>query len=78
MFSIEYFIGFIVLGLLLRLFLGGLISFLLIIGVTIGWAFAYGPWAVLTFVELLIGFGVIQGLSGMFSKEENDQTPSSS
>ena len=70
MFSIEYAIGFIILGLVLRLVLGGPISFLLIIGVTIGWAFAFGPWAVLTFIELIIGFSVIQGLADFFSKDE--------
>jgi hypothetical protein len=42
MFSIEFAIGFVILGLILRLLLGEVISFLLIIGVTIGWAFAFG------------------------------------
>ncbi len=70
MFSIEFAIGFIILGLILRLVLGGPISFLLIIGVTIGWAFAFGPWAIATFIELMIGFGVIQGLANLISKDD--------
>jgi len=78
MFSIEFAIGFIVLGFILRLVLGAPLSFLLIIGVTIGWAFAFGPWAVATFIELMIGFGVIQGLADLFSKEEKKQSSLSS
>jgi len=42
----------------------------LIIGVTIGWAFAFGPWAIATFIELMIGFGVIQGLANLISKDD--------
>jgi hypothetical protein len=41
MFSIEFAIGFVILGLILSLLLGEVISILLIIGVTIGWAFSY-------------------------------------
>lgn len=70
MFSIEFAIGFVILGFVLRLLLGGTLSFLLIIGITIGWAFAFGPWAVATFIELMIGFGVVQGIADLVSKKD--------
>jgi hypothetical protein len=70
MFSIEFAIGFIILGSILRLILGEPLSFLLIIGITIGWAFAFGPWAIATFIELMIGFSVIQGLASLASKDD--------
>ncbi|MBQ4076996.1 MAG: hypothetical protein IJD65_04905 [Mailhella sp.] len=29
-----------------------------IILISLGWAFVYGPWAIATFVELLVGYAV--------------------
>lgn len=70
MFSWEFAIGFVILGLVLRAILGEAISLLIIIGITVGWFFAFGPWAIATFVELLIGYSVFQSISGSLSKDE--------
>jgi len=60
MFSFEYFFKFIALGFVLRLFLEPIVSGFIIILITIGWWFIFGPWAILTFIELMIGWGLIQ------------------
>jgi len=70
MFSWEFAVGFVVLGLVLRFLLGSAISLLVIIGITIGWFFAFGPWAIATFIELLIGYSIVQSLSDALSKDE--------
>ena len=70
MFSWEFAIGFVILGLVLRAILGEVISFLIIIGITIGWFFAFGPWAIATFIELLIGYSVVQSISDSLSKDK--------
>lgn len=70
MFSWEFAIGFVILGLVLRAILGEAVSFLVIIGITIGWFFAFGPWAIATFIELLIGYSVVQSISDSLSKNK--------
>jgi len=68
MFSFEYFFGFIAIGFVLRLFLEPVVSVFIIILITIGWGFVFGPWSILTFIELMIGWGLIQAASN--AKEE--------
>lgn len=38
----------------------GIIS---IVVITIGWYFVYGPWAIATFIELLIGYAVAKNVA---------------
>lgn len=63
MFSLEYFIGFIILGFILRMVLEEEIAMLSIIIITILWGVGFGFWAVATFFELAIGFAIMQSLS---------------
>jgi len=63
MFSIEYFIGFIVLGFILRMLLEEETAVIAIIAITIIWGLGFGFWAVATFFELIIGFAIMQSLS---------------
>ena len=74
MFSFEYFIGFIILGFVLRMFLSPVVSGLIIVGISVGWAFVFGPWAVLTFIELMIGWGAIQAAANAKSNGELDKS----
>lgn len=69
MFSFEYFFGMIILGFVLRLFLPAWPSFLAIILISAGWAFIFGPWAIATLIELLIGWGAIQAAANSQTKE---------
>ena len=61
MFSWEFFIGFIVLGLFLRA-LGPKKGVLAILIIAIGWGFLYGAWAIATFIELIIGFSIANSI----------------
>jgi hypothetical protein len=58
-FSLEFAVAFVILGAGMRAFLGGCISLWIIIGITVGWLFAFGPWAIVTFIELLRVFVIL-------------------
>ena len=56
-----YILGFIALFLIIGFFIGKMtedegVAYGLILIVTIVWAFIYGPWAIATFIELVIGY----------------------
>jgi hypothetical protein len=55
---IGYIIVFIVTGFLLGYALQDKIALGSILVISILWAFAMGPWAIATFIELLIGYAV--------------------
>ena len=55
---IGYIIVFIVTGFLLGYALQDKIALGSILAISILWAFAMGPWAIATFIELLIGYAV--------------------
>ncbi|WP_417585859.1 hypothetical protein [Nitrincola sp.] len=53
------------------LIVGGILAFVLdnvktamtvIVLASIAWAFAFGPWAILTFIELILGFTLVNKL----------------
>ena len=71
MFSFEFFITFIFIGLAIRLFLGYMASVIVVILISVGWSFVYGPWAILTFVELMIGWAGGQAAANTKSKKES-------
>jgi len=71
MFSFEFFITFIFIGLALRLFLGYMASVIVVILISVSWSFVYGPWAILTFVELMIGWAGGQAAANTKSKKES-------
>ena len=70
MFSLEYFIGLIILGFILRAILGEGIAMLSIIVITVLWAFAFGFWAIATFFELAIGFAIADSLADLANKDD--------
>jgi hypothetical protein len=57
-----YIIIFTVTGLLLGIFLKEKVAVSWIIIITVGWAFAMGPWAIATFIELGIGYSIARGI----------------
>lgn len=57
---LEFFILFTIVGAILRFILEKDLAIGTIIVITIIWAFIYGPWAVATFFELLIGFAIVE------------------
>lgn len=52
---IFYFVVFVVVGFVIGLFANESIVAILIIGLSIAWAFVFGPWAIAAFVEMFIG-----------------------
>jgi len=63
-----YILGFIVLLVVVGFFIGLLVedeetAFGIILVITIIWAFMFGPWAVATFIELIVGYSIGLGLS---------------
>lgn len=42
-----------------------------IILISLGWAFVYGPWAIATFVELLVGYAVAILASRIATKDNH-------
>lgn len=57
-----YAVVFIVLGVIFKLLLSEKILYPAIIITTILWAFAFGPWAILTFFELLLGVTIVESV----------------
>lgn len=57
-----YAVLFILLGLIFKLLLSEKILYPAIIITTILWAFAFGPWAILTFFELLLGVTIVESM----------------
>lgn len=75
-----YAVVFIVLGVIFKLLLSEKILYPAIIITTILWAFAFGPWAILTFFELLLGVTIVESVKSntdINSKntESNKNTP---
>jgi len=71
MFNFEYFFIFIFLGLGLRLFLGPVTSITIVILISVGWSFVFGPWAIMAFIELIIGWAGGQAAANTKSKKES-------
>lgn len=70
-----FILGFIVLLVVVGFFIGLLVeeeetAFGIILVITIIWAFIFGPWAIATFIELLVGYGI--GLSLSRDRESID------
>jgi hypothetical protein len=62
---LMFFITFIVIGFLMGVLIKDEgIAFLVILAVTVFWAFSYGPWAIATFIELFIGYSMGSGVRG--------------
>lgn len=57
-----YAVVFIVLGVIFKLILSEKILYPAIIITAILWAFAFGPWAILTFFELLLGVTIVESV----------------
>jgi uncharacterized membrane protein YcaP (DUF421 family) len=58
-----YAIVFIALGAVVGLFIKNQENAMItIIGITIVWALAWGPWAIAAFIELMIGYAIVGGL----------------
>ncbi len=62
MFSFEYFFIFIIVGFVIRLFLSPVISFSINVLISLVWAVIFGSWAIAAFIELMIGWGVVQAV----------------
>lgn len=73
MFSFEFFIAFIFIGAALRIFLGPIASIIVVILISVGWGFVFGPWAIAAFVELIIGWAGGQAAANIKSKNEADE-----
>ncbi|MEP4546688.1 MAG: hypothetical protein ABJ000_10960 [Saccharospirillum sp.] len=73
MFSFEFFIAFIFIGGALRIFLGPTASIIVVILISVGWGFVFGPWAVATFVELIIGWAGGQAAANIKLKNETGE-----
>jgi hypothetical protein len=56
-------IGFIIVFVILGVVIGSVANGMaipIIIGISILWAFVYGPWAIATFIELMVGYAISQ------------------
>lgn len=65
-FVIFCIIGFVI-GILLKNFK---IAITIIVIITLGWALKFGPWALATFVELMLGYGVAKFIAKEMKKHE--------
>ena len=60
---LEFFIMFLIVGALIGFILDEKTAITSIVIISILWLFIYGPWAVATFFELLLGYGLAKKLS---------------
>jgi len=65
---IGFMLIFLVIGFLIGLFLSESAVIVWVIIITVGWAFVMGPWAIATFLELVLGIAIANGIKKSFSK----------
>ena len=58
-----FFIMFLIVGVLLGIIFEEKKGIIVIIIISILWMFAYGPWAIATLIELLLGFFLVKKLN---------------
>lgn len=50
-----YFVVFVAVGFAIGMFAPEKVAAILIVGLTIAWAFVFGPWALASFIEMCLG-----------------------
>lgn len=60
---LGFFIMFFIVGVVLGIILEEKQGIIAIIIISILWMFVYGPWAIATFIELLLGFFLVKKLN---------------
>lgn len=60
---LAYFIMFFIVGIVLGILLEQKQGIILILIISILWMFVFGPWALVTFFELLLGFFLVKKLN---------------
>lgn len=58
MYILGFIALFLIIGFLIGLFAEDEVAYGLILIITIAWVFAFGPWAIATFIELVIGYSL--------------------
>lgn len=59
---VMYFIMFLIVGMILGYLLDDKSAIMAIVIISVLWAFIFGPWALATFIELLLGYGLVKKL----------------
>lgn len=70
-----YALLFIILGVTFKLLLSEKILYPAIIVTTVLWAFAFGPWAILTFFELVIGVTIVESIKSNTNTKNQNSVP---
>lgn len=59
---VMYFIMFLIVGMILGYLLDDKSAIMAIVIISVLWAFIFGPWGLATFIELLLGYGLVKKL----------------